>query len=224
MSIAENLLRIKSALPDKVTLVAVSKTHPAEAVKEAYLAGQTVFGENKVQELVPKYEALPKDIEWHLIGHLQSNKVKYIAPFVSMIHSVDSLSLLKEINRQAQKNGRVINCLLQMHIAEEETKYGLSFDECETLLASEEFRAMKNVCITGMMGMATNTGDEHQVRKEFRSLNEFFSRHLSEQTANFKPAVLSMGMSSDYRIAVEEGSTMIRIGSTIFGSRDYSIK
>ncbi|MFL5752580.1 MAG: YggS family pyridoxal phosphate-dependent enzyme [Bacteroidia bacterium] len=221
MSIRENLDHIRSTLPEHVTLVAVSKTHPAEAILEAYNAEQRVFGENKVQELVSKYEQLPKDIEWHLIGHLQSNKVKFVAQFVSLIHSVDSLSLLKEINKQAGKSKRVINCLLQLHIAEEETKFGLSYEECEALLVSEELSLMRNIKITGMMGMATNTDNKDQIKKEFRSLRIFFEKLKVGSTFNFQLSTLSMGMSSDYRIAIEEGSTMIRVGSTIFGNREY---
>ena len=221
MSVKENLQRIKSSLPQHVCLVAVSKTHPVELILEAYHSGQRIFGENKVQELLPKYEQLPKDIEWHLIGHLQSNKVKFIAPFISLIHSVDSLQLLREINKQAAKNNRVISCLLQVHIAEEETKFGLSYGECEALLNSEELDALKNVKITGLMGMATNTDDETQIKKEFGKLKNFFKTHSQLITHNSGLTTLSMGMSSDYKIAVEEGSTMIRVGSTIFGSRHY---
>jgi pyridoxal phosphate enzyme (YggS family) len=220
MPIKENLYHIKSSLPSEVTLIAVTKTHPAEKLMEVYNAGHTIFGENKVQEMCDKYEALPKDIEWHLIGHLQSNKVKYIAPFVSMIHSVDSLKLLQEIDKQALKNNRVISCLLQIYIADEETKFGLSFEEAAQLLASEEFKQLKNVKIAGLMGMATNTDDKDQVRKEFRKLKLFFDE-LTSQFQNPQFRNLSMGMSSDYTIAIEEGSTMIRVGSSIFGNRSY---
>ena len=222
MSIAGNLHKIKSALPPQVALVVVTKTHPVERLMEVYDSGHKLFGENKVQEMVDKYEQLPKDIEWHLIGHLQSNKVKFIAPFVSLIHSVDSLKLLEEINKQAQKNNRVINCLLQIYIANEETKFGLSFEEAEHLLYSEELKQLKNIKITGLMGMATNTGDQEQIRSEFRSLKDFFDK--LKQLSNlptFQPSNLSMGMSSDYPIAIEEGSTMVRIGSSIFGERNY---
>lgn len=212
MAIAENLHKIRSQLPPGVTLIAVTKTHSPEIVLEAYNAGHRIFGENKVQELTEKYEALPKDIQWHLIGHLQSNKVKYIAPFVSLIHSVDSLKLLQEINKQAIKNGRVIDCLLQIYIASEETKFGLSFEEAETLIHSKEFSELKNIRITGFMGMASNTADVNKVRSEFRSLKTFFGKHKQS-------SILSMGMSSDFTIAIEEGSTMIRVGSSIFGSR-----
>lgn len=222
MPIKENLHHIKSSLPAEVTLIAVTKTHPVEKLQEVYAAGHKIFGENKVQEMVDKYEQLPKDIEWHLIGHLQSNKVKYIAPFVSLIHSVDSLKLLQEINKQAQKNNRVINCLLQIYIANEETKFGLSFEEAETLINSIEFKSLQNIKIVGLMGMATNTDDESQIRSEFKSLKLFFSKYSKLSTLNFELSTLSMGMSSDYSIAISEGSTMIRVGSLIFGERNYN--
>lgn len=222
MSIQTNLQEVKKSLPEGVTLVAVSKTHPSEKVMEAYNAGQRIFGENKVQELVGKYETMPKDIEWHLIGHLQTNKVKYIAPFVSLIHSVDSLKLLQAIDKEAQKVNRVIDSLLQVHIAEEETKFGFSFDEVYEALNSADYCRLHNVNVVGLMGMATFTDNTNQVRKEFRSLKGLFDK-LKEQyfseNDNFK--VLSMGMSGDYKIAVEEGSTMVRVGSSIFGARDY---
>ena len=218
MSIAENIQKLKSEIPSHVTLVAVSKTKPAEAVMEAYNAGHGTFGENKVQEMSGKYEQLPKDIEWHLIGHLQSNKVKYIAPFVHLIHSVDSLKLLQEINKQAAKSDRVIDCLLQVHIAMEETKFGLSFEEAEDIMNSGELKSLANIRIRGLMGMATFTENEQTVRNEFRSLAQFFNKI---KAANNDPRfdILSMGMSGDYKIAIEEGSTMIRVGSSIFGSR-----
>jgi pyridoxal phosphate enzyme (YggS family) len=216
MSIADNLKTIKSSLPPNVTLIAVTKTHPVEKLMEVYNAGHLVFGENKVQEMCDKYEQLPKDIKWHLIGHLQTNKVKFVAPFVALIHSVDSLKLLEEINKQALKNNRIIECLLQIHIANEETKFGLSFDEATQLLNSNELKQLNNVKIVGLMGMATNTEDQNQVRDEFHSLNKFFK---ILQTNNNEFQTLSMGMSSDYKIAVEEGSNLIRIGSSIFGSR-----
>ena len=219
MSVVEYLHKIKSELPANVTLVAVTKTHPAERVMEAYNAGHKIFGENKVQEMVDKYEKLPKDIEWHLIGHLQTNKVKYIAPFVKLIHSVDSMKLLKEINKQAQKNNRIIDCLLQVYIAREATKFGLDFDEAEQLLASNDWSELKNVRITGLMGMATNTENYEQVRSEFRALKNFFDKL---QTPGSALHILSMGMTSDYKIAIEEGSTMVRIGSAIFGNRNYN--
>ncbi|MGE0078713.1 MAG: YggS family pyridoxal phosphate-dependent enzyme [Bacteroidales bacterium] len=222
MSIQTNLHNIKLSLPQHVTLVAVSKTHPAESIVEAYNAGHRIFGENKVQEMVAKYEVLPKDIEWHLIGHLQSNKVKYIAQFVSLIHSVDSLKLLEVIDREAQKQSRVIDCLLQVHIASEETKFGLSADEVDELLSSSSYAAMGNIRIVGLMGMATFTENMEQVRVEFKFLKGLFDtvkeKYFSE-SGWFKE--LSMGMSSDYTVAVEEGSTMVRIGSNIFGYRNY---
>lgn len=221
MSVKDNLLQIKASLPPGVTLVVVSKTHPVSAIQQAYETGHLIFGENKVQELVAKYEVMPKDIEWHLIGHLQTNKVKYIAPFVSLIHSVDSLKLLEEINKQAARAGRKIDCLLQIHIAQEETKFGLSHQECIDLIQSQNYIKMNNVVIRGLMGMASNTADAAQVRNEFRSLKQFFD----EVKRHFLPeiSILSMGMSSDYEIAIEEGSTMIRVGSSIFGARDYSV-
>jgi pyridoxal phosphate enzyme (YggS family) len=209
MSIAISLLQIKEQLkPYNAELVAVSKTHTAEAVLKAYNAGQRIFGENRVQELVDKYEALPKDIQWHLIGHLQSNKVKYIAPFVSLIHSVDSFALLQEINKQAIKNNRTIDCLLQLHIAQEETKFGFSYNEVSTLLNSKEYQHLSNIRIKGLMAMGSNTDNTEQIRREFRQLNEFYKQF------NFK--TLCMGMSSDFQIALEEGSNMLRIGSAIF--------
>ncbi|GLU44512.1 YggS family pyridoxal phosphate-dependent enzyme [Allomuricauda sp. NBRC 101325] len=219
MSIKDNLLEIQSELPKGVTLVAVSKTKPNEAILEAYEAGQRVFGENKVQEMVAKWEVLPKDIEWHMIGHLQRNKVKYMAEFVSLIHGVDSLKLLSEIDKQAQKQDRVISCLLQMHIAEEDTKFGLNQSELNELINSEAFKAMKNIKIVGLMGMATFTTDETQIHKEFAQLKSIFDSLKSEIP---EISILSMGMSGDYNIAITEGSTMVRIGSSIFGARNYS--
>ncbi|MBA2611593.1 MAG: YggS family pyridoxal phosphate-dependent enzyme [Bacteroidetes bacterium] len=220
MSVKENLIQIKNALSSNVTLVAVSKTKPNEMIMEAYEAGQRDFGENYVQELVDKQQQLPKDIQWHFIGHLQSNKVKLIVPFVYLIHGVDSVKLLQEINKQAQKNNKVINCLLQLFIAREETKFGFSFEECANFLRSELFSQLKNVKILGFMAMASNTDDEGQIRKEFRSLKEFSDKTSSILQLNF--SVLSYGMSNDYKIAMEEGSTMIRIGSSIFGARNYT--
>lgn len=224
MSIASNLQRLRSELPPNVSLVAISKTHPVETVMEAYHAGQRMFGENKVQELVAKYEAMPPDIQWHLVGHLQTNKVKYIASFVKLIQSVDSLKLLTVIDKEAQKHNRVIDCLLQVHIATEETKFGLSVDELDELLASAEYRGLKNVRVVGLMGMATFTDNMDQVRMEFRFLAEVFAsvkgRYFSSDSA-FRE--LSMGMSGDYKIAVEEGSTMVRIGSNIFGYRSSTM-
>lgn len=219
MSIKDNLHQVKSELPEGVTLVAVSKTKPNADILEAYEAGQRVFGENKVQEMVQKWEELPKDIEWHMIGHLQRNKVKYMAEFVSLIHGVDSLKLLKEIDKQAEKHNRVIPCLLQMHIAEEDTKFGLDNTELEELLHSDDFKSIKNVKIVGLMGMATFTSDEIQIRKEFALLKSTFDG-LKQKMPEIH--ILSMGMSGDYAIALEEGSTMVRIGSSIFGARNYS--
>lgn len=218
MSIKNNLIAIKNELPEGVTLVAVSKTKPNEDILEAYNAGHRVFGENKVQEMVAKWEALPKDIEWHMIGHVQRNKVKYMAEFVSLIHGVDSLKLLKEIDKQAKKHDRVIPCLLQMHIAKEDTKFGLDDSELEELLQSEAFKAMENIRIVGLMGMATFTSDESQVRKEFAHLKSIFNE-LQQRLPEL--SILSMGMSGDYQLAMKEGSTMVRIGSSIFGARNY---
>lgn len=221
MSVKENLLSIKNSLPSQVTLVAVSKTKPNENILEAYEAGQRDFGENYVQELVDKEASLPKDIHWHFIGHLQSNKVKYIAPFVYLIHGVDSLKLAQEINKQALRNNRIISCLLQIYIAQEETKFGLSFEECEDLLQSEQFKELKNINVIGFMAMASNTDKQEQIKKEFQSLKQFFDKVTQIKGENFKPSVLSFGMSSDYKLAIECGSTMLRIGSTIFGERNY---
>ena len=220
MSITQNILHLKNSIPPSVTLIAVSKTKPNAFILEAYETGHRHFGENYVQELVDKYQQLPKDINWHFIGHLQSNKVKHIAPFVYLIHGVDSFSLLKEINKQALKNNRVINCLLQIYIAQEGTKFGLSFAEAETILNSTAFKELKNIAIKGFMAMASNTKDEEQIRKEFKLLNEFAKSFFSSHSSC---SVLSIGMSADYKIAIHEGSTMIRIGSSIFGERDYSI-
>lgn len=215
--IAENINYFKENLPQEVTLVAVSKTKPAEDVLKAYDAGQIDFGENRVQEMVGKYEILPKDIRWHQIGHLQKNKVKYIAPFVHLIHSVDSESLLKEINKQALKHERIILCLLQISIADEETKFGMEQEEARRILSSYESN-FPFVKIVGLMGMATFTEDESQIRNEFRTLKTFFDQ-LKTQNPELK--TLSMGMSGDYEIAVEEGSNMIRVGSSVFGERNY---
>jgi pyridoxal phosphate enzyme (YggS family) len=213
-SIAENLRSLRTELPPHVTLIAVSKTKTNEEILEAYNAGQRDFGENRVQELLPKYEALPKDIRWHLIGHLQSNKVKYIAPFVHMIHSVDSEKLLAEVNKQAAKCNRTIPVLLQIFIAQEETKFGFSFEEAEAALRNAG--KYPNTVITGFMGMATNTDDAAQVRTEFAQLHSFFAEHNQHHP---QLRVLSTGMSSDWKLAVEQGSTMIRVGSSIFGTR-----
>ncbi len=220
MEISKNLLGFLSTIPKNVQLVAVSKTKPAEMVKEAYDVGQRFFGENKVQDLVAKYEQLPKDINWHFIGHMQTNKIKYIAPFVQMIHAVDSSKLLKEINKHALRNNRIIQCLLQFHIAEETTKFGLNLSEAEAILNNNEFKNLKNIQISGVMGMATFTDNTAQIRNEFKKLKEY-SDLLKEKYFGDKPYFkeLSMGMSGDYLIAIEEGSTMIRIGTKIFGSR-----
>tara|TARA_R110000868_G_scaffold21892_2_gene90533 strand:- start:957 stop:1607 length:651 start_codon:yes stop_codon:yes gene_type:complete len=216
MSIAENLKVIKQSIPKEVTLVAVSKTKPIADLMEAYEAGQRIFGENKIQEMTQKWEALPKDIEWHMIGHVQTNKVKYMAEYVALVHGVDSFKLLKEINKQAKKHHRTINCLLQVHIAEEETKFGLDKTELLELLNSDEFNALKNIKVIGLMGMATFTDKEVQVRKEFKTLYALFK---DAKTIVNTLDTVSMGMSGDYKIAIEEGSTMVRIGSSIFGSR-----
>ena len=219
MSIATQLQKIKESLPENVHLVAVSKTKPVTDLMEAYEAGQRIFGENKIQEMTEKWEQMPKDIQWHMIGHVQSNKVKYMAPYVSMIHGVDSLKLLIEINRQAKKYRRVIPCLLQMHIAQEETKFGLNEEELTTLLASEELNTLENIKIWGLMGMASFTDNEKQIEQEFASLKQLFEKHKDIQSPNCHLEYLSMGMSGDYKIAVANGSTIVRIGSTIFGGR-----
>lgn len=221
MSISENIKKIRAELDAVgVELIAISKTKAPEEIMEAYESGQRIFGENQVQEMADKYEALPKDIEWHLVGHLQTNKVKYIAPFISLIHSVDSLKLLQEIDKQAEKNKRVIDCLLQIYIADEETKYGLGYDEAIDILRSEEYRQMKNIRIVGLMGIATNTKNKDQIDEEFKELNVLFGG-IKQVYFKDKPEFneLSMGMSSDYQIAIENGSTMVRLGSTIFGDR-----
>ena len=221
MSIADNIKNLKSLTEEqKVTLVAVSKTKSVAEIMEAYNEGQRIFGENMVQEMAEKHEQLPADIEWHQIGHLQSNKVKYIAPFISLIQSVDSLKLLQEINKQALKNNRTIDCLLQIYIADEDTKYGLGFDEAIELLRGEEFAALKNVRIRGLMGIATNTDKEKQLKDEFYELKTFFDgMKLSFFRKDESFDILSMGMSADYELAIEQGSNMIRVGSTIFGGR-----
>jgi pyridoxal phosphate enzyme (YggS family) len=222
MNIRNNIEKFAQSLPPGCRLVAVSKTQPTENILEAYHAGQRVFGENKVQELTTKYEALPKDIQWHMIGHLQSNKVKYITPFISLIHSVDSVKLLQEIDKQARKAKRVIDCLLQIHIAAEETKFGFSEEEAFQLFQSETLVQLSNIKITGLMGMATLTKNVDQIRKEFRGLRSLFEKIKSQYTNDrVDMKELSMGMSSDYTIAIEEGSTFIRIGTAIFGERNY---
>ncbi|MFV1449538.1 YggS family pyridoxal phosphate-dependent enzyme [Maribacter sp. HS] len=217
MSIKENLLAVKKTIPNSVTLVAVSKTKPISDIQEAYDQGQRIFGENRVQEMTEKWEKMPKDIEWHMIGHLQRNKVKYMAEYVSLVHGVDSPRLLAEINKQAEKHNRTIPCLLQVHIAEEDTKFGFNEEELLDLVRNENFKSHKNVKIVGLMGMATFTENMNQVRREFKSLHSLYLK-LKSEYADF--TTLSMGMSGDYQIAIEEGSTMVRIGSSIFGSRN----
>lgn len=218
MSISKNLSQIKATLPSHVTLVAVSKTKPVSDVLEAYNAGQRIFGENKVQDMVDKHEQMPKDIQWHMIGHLQRNKVKYIASFVSLIHGVDSLKLLQEINKHAKKHDRIIDCLLQIKIAEEDSKFGMSANDAKALLKSDVFSDIENVSIVGLMGMATFTDDKAQVEQEFQYLKSTFEQL---KTFNFELKTLSMGMSGDYQLAITCGSTMVRIGSHIFGKRSY---
>ncbi|WP_396164928.1 YggS family pyridoxal phosphate-dependent enzyme [Flavobacterium sp.] len=224
MSITKNLTQIKSQLPPHVTLVAVSKTKPVSDLMEAYNAGQRIFGENKIQEMTDKWEQMPKDIEWHMIGHVQTNKVKFMAEYVSLIHGVDSLKLLQEINKQAKKHNRVIDCLLQIHIAEEETKFGLDEFELDEILkqVQNEKSEFENIRIVGLMGMATFTENQIQIEKEFNHLKAIFDK-LSKIpfTHNLKPNILSMGMSGDYQLAISCGSTMVRIGSSIFGNRNY---
>jgi len=217
--IADNIKKIKESIPEDVELVAVSKTKPIEDILEAYNAGQRVFGENKIQEMAAKYEELPKDIKWHMIGHVQTNKVKYMASFVELIHGVESFKLLKEINKRAKQNNRIINCLLQVYIAQEDTKFGLSYEELENLLEMDEFKSLENVKIVGLMAMASNTDNEKQIANEFSSLNTFYKK-LKEKYPEIN--ILSMGMSGDYKIAIENGSNMIRVGSSIFGARNYN--
>ncbi|WP_296384007.1 YggS family pyridoxal phosphate-dependent enzyme [Winogradskyella sp.] len=218
MSISENLQNIKSSLPENVTLVAVSKTKPISDLMKAYNAGQRIFGENKIQEMAEKYEAMPKDIQWHMIGHVQRNKVKYMAEFVNLIHGVDSYKLLKEINKQANKHDRTIDCLLQIKIAEEDSKFGMSAEDASILLQSNEFSELNNVNIIGVMGMATFTDNKKQVETEFKFLKSIFD---NLKTLNSKLLTISMGMSRDYKLAIDCGSTMIRVGSSIFGVRNY---
>ena len=222
--IKEKLAKVRSTLSDGVRLVAVSKTKPVEMLQEAYDAGQRLFGENKALEMRDKHQVLPSDIEWHFIGHLQTNKVKYIAPYVSLIHSIDSLNLLQVVNKEAVKHNRVIDCLLQFHIATEETKFGLDMEEAKALLDSPEFTQLKNVRIVGLMGMATNTPNRDLIRQEFHTLHTYIDQ-LSDTYFKGHPEFkeLSMGMSHDYDIAMEEGSTMVRLGTSIFGARDYGI-
>ena len=218
--IKENFQEIKATIPENVTLVAVSKTKPIADIQEAYDAGQRIFGENKIQEMVTKFDALPKDIEWHMIGHLQSNKVKYMAHFVNLIHGVDSFKTLKEINKQAKKHDRVINCLLQAHIAKEETKFGLSFLDIDEIISSEELSELQHIKIVGFMGMATFTDNKEQLQEEFSSLANFFNKN-QDNYSNL--SILSMGMSGDYQLAIKNGSNMVRIGSSIFGVRNYIV-
>lgn len=225
MEIQENIKQIRATLPENVLLIAVSKTKPAEAIEAAYETGQRAFGENRPQEMAAKYQVLPKDIEWHMIGQLQEKNVKYIASFVKLIHSVDSLRLLQKIDREAQKHNRTIDCLLEFHIAREETKSGLTLTEAEQILYSEDWKELQHVRILGVMGIATYTEDKEQIRQEFHQLQEIFqvlkTKYFSGEES-FRE--LSMGMSGDYQIAVEEGSTMVRVGSLIFGDREYAVR
>lgn len=222
MSIAQNLQHIKSTLPNNVTLVAVSKTKPVSDLMEAYKAGQRIFGENKIQEMVDKYDVLPNDIEWHMIGHVQKNKVKYMASFVSLIHGVDNFKLLEEINKQAEKNERIIDCLLQIKIASEDSKFGMTAEEASEIIQSKAFSELKHVRIVGVMGMATFTDNQVQIKKEFTLLKLVFNHLKPLETFNFKPQTISMGMSGDYQLAIDCGSTMVRVGSSIFGERNYN--
>jgi|TARA_B110000908_G_C10260553_1_gene458917 hypothetical protein len=220
--IKDNLQKIKESISEEVSLVAVSKTKPIADLQEAYDAGQRIFGENKIQEMAEKFDALPKDIQWHMIGHLQRNKVKYMAHFVDLIHGVDSFKTLKEINKQAKKHNRIINCLLQAKIAKEDSKFGLSFDAIEEIITSEELATLENISIIGFMGMATFTDNQQQLEEEFESLKQFFDQQKTITIrANCALNILSMGMSGDYPLAIKNGSNMIRIGSAIFGSRNY---
>jgi len=221
MNIKQNLEHIKSHIPEYVTLVAVSKTKPINDLMEAYNAGHRVFGENKIQEMVEKYEQMPKDVKWHMIGHVQSNKVKYMASFVSLIHGVDSLKLLNEIDKQAQKHNRTIDCLFQIKIAEEDSKFGMDALEAIEILQTQEFSELKNIRVVGVMGMATFTDDESQIKREFDQLKSTFDVLKKYESPNFKPKTISMGMSGDYQLAISCGSTMIRVGSSIFGERNY---
>lgn len=218
MFIKQNLIQLKEQLPEHVSLVAVSKTKPVSDIQVAYDAGQRIFGENRIQEMVNKYEVLPKDIEWHMIGHLQRNKIKYMAHFVDLIHGVDGLKTLLEIDKQGKKHQRVIKCLLQVKIAKEETKFGMDVETIQTILNSSELEGLDNVQVTGLMGMASFTSDTEQISKEFASLKTVFDQ-LNKDGCNL--SVLSMGMSGDYKIAIENGSNMIRVGSAIFGLRNY---
>ncbi len=220
--IKENLNNVRTTIPENVTLIAVSKTKPVSDLQEAYDAGQRIFGENKALEMRDKHQELPKDIKWHFIGHLQTNKIKYIAPFVTLIHSIDSASLLEAVNKEAVKNNRVIDCLLQFHIAQEETKFGLDMEEAKTMIESENFKKLNNVRIVGVMGMATFTDDVNQVRNEFKTLKNIFDTLKENYFKDDSFKEISMGMSDDYPIAIEEGATMVRVGSKIFGARNYT--
>jgi len=219
MSIKENLIHIKSELPPNVTLVAVSKTKPVSDLMEAYDAGQRIFGENKIQEMVEKHEQMPKDMEWHMIGHVQRNKVKFMASFVKLIHGVDNFKLLEEINKEAIKNDRVIDCLIQIKIALEESKFGMKPNEAPKMIQSKAFSELKNIKIVGVMGMATFTDNHNQIKNEFTLLKTTFDNLKTIESFNFKPEIISMGMSGDYKLAIDCGSTMIRVGSSIFGNR-----
>jgi len=222
MSIQQNLNNIKSTLPKQVTLVAVSKTKPVTDLMEAYHAGQRIFGENKIQEMAEKHEVMPKNIEWHMIGHVQRNKVKYMASFVSLIHGVDNFKLLKEINKQAKKHDRIIDCLFQIKIASEDSKFGMSLNTASEIIQSKEFSELKNVKIIGVMGMATFTDNQNLIENEFKQLKSVFDNLKPFENSNFKPETISMGMSGDYQLAIDCGSNMVRIGSSIFGERNYS--
>lgn len=223
MSIRENLKHINSQLPEHVTLVAVSKTKPVSDLMEAYNSGQRIFGENKIQEMVEKKPQMPEDVEWHMIGHVQRNKVKYMADFVSLIHGVDNFKLLKEINKQALKHDRTINCLLQIKIAAEDSKFGMAPDEANSILTSKEFKSLENIKIVGLMGMATFTNNQGQLKTEFTHLKQAFVQLQEIKTENCELETISMGMSGDFQLAIECGSTMVRVGSSIFGARNYSI-
>ena len=220
--IKDNLNNVRSTIPENVTLIAVSKTKPVSDLQEAYDAGQRIFGENKALEMRDKYQELPKDVKWHFIGHLQTNKIKYIVPFVTLIHSIDSASLLEAVNKEAVKNNRVIDCLLQFHIAQEETKFGLDVEEAKTMIESDNFKKLNNVRIVGVMGMATFTDDENQVRNEFKTLKNIFDTLKENYFKDDSFKEISMGMSDDYPVAIEEGATMVRVGSKIFGARNYT--
>lgn len=224
MSVTSNLKEVQTSLQNEARLVAISKFHPKEAIEEAYAAGQRIFGESKVQEMTTKYEQLPKDIEWHFIGHLQTNKIKYIVPYVSLIHAIDSFKLLQEVNRQAEKVGRVVRCLLQIHVAMEETKFGFTFDECRELLVQGDWRELRNIQLCGLMAMASNTENENQIAGEFESVHRFFQttkQQFFADCADFRE--LSLGMSHDYLLAMQHGSTLVRVGSLIFGERHYDL-